>query len=77
VGHLSYITGMALETFPTDRLKTLRESAGMTRTELAAALGVVERTIERWEAGISVPRLREQRALYAQFPSTNGKRKAR
>jgi DNA-binding transcriptional regulator YiaG len=68
---------MALETFPTDRLKTLRESAGMTRTELAAALGVVERTIERWEAKLSTPRHSQQRALKAMFPAagTNGSKK--
>ena len=33
-------------------LKRLRESKGMTTTELGAALGVSMRTIQNWETGV-------------------------
>ena len=36
-------------------LKKLRESAGLNRTELAAKIGVRERTIRRWEEGDNIP----------------------
>jgi DNA-binding XRE family transcriptional regulator len=34
-----------------NRIREYREDAGLTRTELAARLGVSERTVWRWEAG--------------------------
>jgi len=36
-------------------LKKLRERAGLNRTELAAKIGVRERTIRRWEEGDNIP----------------------
>ena len=36
-------------------LKKLRERAGLNRTELAAKMGVRERTIRRWEDGENIP----------------------
>jgi len=37
-------------------LKTLREQAGLTRSELAQRMGYCEKTIRRWETGVGVPR---------------------
>ena len=36
-------------------LKTLRERANLSQTELAAKLGVDARTIGRWEDGKNIP----------------------
>lgn len=36
-------------------LKKLRKRAGLNRTELAAKIGVRERTICRWEEGDNIP----------------------
>jgi len=36
-------------------LKTLREKANLSQTELAAKLGVDARTIRRWEDGKNIP----------------------
>lgn len=38
-----------------DRVKILRESAGMTQAELARRLGVTRSGVNAWEMGISVP----------------------
>lgn len=38
------------------RLKQLRETSGMTQTELAQRLGVGQSTIAMWETGESFPR---------------------
>lgn len=37
----------------TNRLRILREKNGEARTELATLCGVTERTIERWEGGVT------------------------
>lgn len=37
------------------RIKLLRESAGMTQTDLAKKLGITRSSINAWEMGISVP----------------------
>jgi transcriptional regulator with XRE-family HTH domain len=50
-----------------DQALALRERARLTQRELAALLGVSERAIGAWEAGLSYPsaaRLRELIALY-------------
>jgi transcriptional regulator with XRE-family HTH domain len=38
-----------------DRLKDLRERAGVTQRELAARAGLGQKTISNWEQGISEP----------------------
>lgn len=37
------------------RIKTLRESKGMTQAELAKQLGITRSSVNAWEMGISVP----------------------
>lgn len=44
-------------------LRTLREKAGLTRQELARAIGVAEVTIKKWEEGTRVPRRKRLKAL--------------
>ncbi|MBP3592187.1 MAG: helix-turn-helix transcriptional regulator [Clostridia bacterium] len=38
-----------------ERIKTLRETAGITQAELARRLGVTRSGVNAWEMGISVP----------------------
>lgn len=38
-----------------DRIKQLREQAGMTQAELAKRLGITRSSVNAWEMGISVP----------------------
>ncbi|MBQ3863550.1 MAG: helix-turn-helix transcriptional regulator [Schwartzia sp.] len=38
-----------------DRIKTLREQAGMTQSALAKQLGITRSSVNAWELGISVP----------------------
>ena len=38
-----------------DRIKTLREQAGMTQAALAKQLGITRSSVNAWELGISVP----------------------
>ena len=38
-----------------DRIKTLRESGGMTQAELAKRLGISRSSVNAWEQGISSP----------------------
>lgn len=38
-----------------DRIKSLREQAGMSQTELAKLLGITRSSVNAWELGISVP----------------------
>lgn len=40
-----------------NKIKKLRESKGMTQAELAAAVGVNQSTINRYETGTYTPRL--------------------
>lgn len=49
--------------FCASNLFALRESAGVSRTALAAVLGLTEQTVWSWEAGRSVPRLSRIGAL--------------
>ena len=37
------------------RIRILRESAGMTQTELAKKLAITRSSVNAWEMGISVP----------------------
>lgn len=38
-----------------DRIKTLRESAGLTQAEVARQLGISRSGVNAWEMGLSVP----------------------
>ena len=38
-----------------DRIKALRESHGLTQSELAKQLGITRSSVNAWEQGISVP----------------------
>ena len=38
-----------------DRIKELRERAGMTQAALAKQLGITRSSVNAWEMGISVP----------------------
>ena len=38
-----------------DKIKTLREQAGITQAELARHLGITRSSVNAWEMGISVP----------------------
>lgn len=38
-----------------DRIKALRESQGLTQSELAKQLGITRSSVNAWEQGISVP----------------------
>lgn len=40
------------------RLRELREAAGLSQVELAAAVGVPQSTLSRWETGGNVPALK-------------------
>jgi DNA-binding transcriptional regulator YiaG len=47
----------AVTRLPTpSRRRTIRERAGATQAELAAALGVSKQALERWERGDAKPR---------------------
>ena len=50
-----------------DVLRDLRARAGLTQKQLAAELGIVSRTILRWEAGEQTPNLTDLRRLAAYF----------
>jgi transcriptional regulator with XRE-family HTH domain len=51
-------------TFPA-RLKELRERAGLTQAELAAAVGTSQGNLSDWESGRREPNLSSLRALAA------------
>lgn len=38
-----------------DRIKSLRESAGLTQSEIARRLGISRSGVNAWEMGLSVP----------------------
>lgn len=47
---------MAKELFTlADRIKTLREGAGLTQAEVARMLGLTRSGVNAWEMGLSVP----------------------
>lgn len=47
---------MAKELFTlADRIKLLRESAGLTQAELAKSLGLSRSGVNAWEMGLSIP----------------------
>jgi DNA-binding transcriptional regulator YiaG len=46
-----------------DRLRTLREDAGLSQSDVARALGVNPSNVSRWESGESRPRGRHAVAL--------------
>jgi DNA-binding transcriptional regulator YiaG len=39
-----------------EHIKAARETLGMTQAQLAAALGISQSTLEKWESGIRRPR---------------------
>ncbi|MFZ9960627.1 MAG: helix-turn-helix domain-containing protein [Candidatus Limnocylindrus sp.] len=39
-----------------DYIRASREALGMTQAQLAAALGISQSTLEKWESGIRRPR---------------------
>lgn len=47
---------MAKELFSlADRIKSLRESSGLTQAEIARSLGISRSGVNAWEMGLSVP----------------------
>ena len=38
-----------------EEMKSAREAMGLTTTQVAASLGVSERTVTRWESGGAIP----------------------
>lgn len=50
-----------------DNLKRLREKAGLTQAQAAAAAGVAFRSYQNWEAGVREPRLDALKALAEAF----------
>lgn len=47
------------------RLKKTRDAVSLSQKELAAHLGVSERTLQGWEAGTAFPQPRHRRAVLA------------
>jgi transcriptional regulator with XRE-family HTH domain len=77
VGHRPII-GLERETgMQPDELKALRTQAGYSQPELAAALGVHEMTISRWERGERSMSAVTARGLRAFFGADPSKEKAR
>lgn len=52
-------------------LRSNREAANLTQSELADRLSVSLRSVQAWEAG-TIPQPRHRRALAAYFASGNG-----
>lgn len=46
-----------------DLIRSARKSTGMTQAQMAQAIGVVEKTVQRWELGYTVPPLSGLRSL--------------
>lgn len=46
-----------------NKIKERREAAGMSQRELARHLGLDSSTVNKWESGVSVPRLGNLLAL--------------
>lgn len=44
-------------------IKELREAAGLSQQQLAAAMGVLQSTVSNWETEIALPRARQLPAL--------------
>lgn len=57
-----------LSTHQRDALEGARIGAGLTRAQLAVALGVDPSTVARWEEGVSYPSPMALAALRARFP---------
>jgi DNA-binding transcriptional regulator YiaG len=47
------------------RIRKARDAAVLTQVELAERLGVSQRTLQGWEAGMSFPQPRHRRLLLA------------
>ena len=47
------------------KIKEARQSAGLTQAEAAKILGVSKRSIESWEAGITNPKIPEEKIMEA------------
>ena len=61
-----------------DRIKSLREGAGLTQAEIARALGISRSGVNAWEMGLSVPSTQYIVELAKQFnvstlPTRHGK----
>jgi DNA-binding XRE family transcriptional regulator len=48
-------------------LQALRGQNNQTQRDVAYALGVTEKTVQRWESGDVLPRLRHRRKLAKRF----------
>lgn len=46
-----------------DRIKVARQKQGLSQTQLAAALNVRERTVDRWETGRNQPEISQLQGL--------------
>jgi DNA-binding transcriptional regulator YiaG len=44
-------------TLPEISMKTLRVASGLTQEDLAQQLGVSVSTVQKWEQGLSIPRM--------------------
>ena len=56
---------LKLEITPARAVERLEEDLGLTRGELAAALGATSRTLERWRAGATHPQRDARQRLAA------------
>lgn len=54
-----------MNTILAKRIKSIRIDANLSQEELAARLGVGQKTVSRWESGRGEPRLRQLKALAA------------
>lgn len=52
---------------PANRIRKAREIQGLNRTQVAAHIGVTERTVRRWEEGDSSPHDRQKMLLSELF----------
>ena len=51
-------------------IKELREAAGLSQQQLAAAMGVLQSAVSNWETEIALPRARQLPALAAALGCT-------
>lgn len=58
---------MSIKKTPAERIFFMRESLGMTSTELARALGITQPCIKKWEHGLTLPNGRQLIKIYDLF----------
>ncbi len=51
-------------------IRYLREAHNMSQSELARRLGVTAQAVNKWEAGVNVPKLKNLRAMVVIFGCT-------